>query len=616
MRMFFKIFFGIISYTLLLFNSSTPAHASEEFTVDYKVTYEALVSGNLVVNQEVSLTNKLSDVYATEYSLILEGAKPKNIKGYDAKGPLKITTSEQNGKSIIKVSFNEEIVGKGKTQTFTLGYEALELFHQIGQIREITIPKVSGTEEIDSYQLVLKVPVNFGKPAYISPTPFSQKIEGESQFFYFSKDQVKDSGIVSAFGNFQIFDFSFTYHLYNSQNKIIKTEIALPPDTPYQKIFYSAIEPEPAEVKVDFDGNWLASYLVKPKEKIEIKAIGYVKITAQPETKIKNLQDKQLFLIAQKYWEVGDPEIINLAQKLKTPKAIHNFVVSTLEYDYSRVREGAQRLGAKEALVNPDRAICMEYTDLFVTLARAAGIPARELNGYAYTTNPYLRPLSLVQDILHSWPEYWDESKQTWVQIDPTWQDTTGGIDYFSKLDLGHFVFAVHGQDSQYPPPAGAYKLENYPLKDIQIDFGKYKEPAQVNLKVDFLFPEVIFSEKSKNLGKIIIKNLSQEAVYNVPALIEARGVKLTLVKEPLISTLPPYGNFEIPVSLSSQSFLASGEGQVLVTVKNQKFEHSLKISSFIISWIFPGLGIILLLVIIVWVIFRIKKFDTKIPVC
>ncbi len=56
-------------------------------------------------------------------------------------------------------------------------------------------------------------------------------------------------------------------------------------------------------------------------------------------------------------------------------------------------------------------------------------------------------PLSLIADVLHAWPEYYDQQQNVWVAIDPTWADTTGGIDYFSKLDLRHLTFAIQGQE-------------------------------------------------------------------------------------------------------------------------------------------------------------------------
>jgi transglutaminase-like putative cysteine protease len=64
--------------------------------------------------------------------------------------------------------------------------------------------------------------------------------------------------------------------------------------------------------------------------------------------------------------------------ELKTPENIYKFVTNNLSYNYYRVKPDVERLGAKDALANPDEAICTEFTDLFITLARSAGIPARE----------------------------------------------------------------------------------------------------------------------------------------------------------------------------------------------------------------------------------------------
>ena len=112
-------------------------------------------------------------------------------------------------------------------------------------------------------------------------------------------------------------------------------------------------------------------------------------------------------------------------------------------------------MGALSALNNPTSAVCLEFTDLFVALSRAAGIPAREIDGYAYTNNAHDRPLSLTEDVLHAWPEYYDFDKKAWIMVDPTWGNTTGGIDYFNALDFDHIAFVIKGENSGYPIPAG-----------------------------------------------------------------------------------------------------------------------------------------------------------------
>src|SRR5581483_5024862 len=91
----------------------------------------------------------------------------------------------------------------------------------------------------------------------------------------------------------------------------------------------------------------------------------------------------------------------------------------------------------------------------------------------AYTQNTTQRPLSLLKDILHAWPEYYDDKKMTWIMVDPTWGNTTGGVDYFNLLDFDHFVFTIDGQSSVNPLPAGAYKnSEQKNKKDVSVTFN------------------------------------------------------------------------------------------------------------------------------------------------
>src|SRR3989344_2583826 len=150
----------------------------------------------------------------------------------------------------------------------------------------------------------------------------------------------------------------------------------------------------------------------------------------------------------------------------------------------------------------------MEFTVLFIALARAAGIPAREVNGFAYTQNEKERPLSLVKDVLHAWPEYYDSDIQTWVMVDPTWGNTTGGVDYFYTLDFDHFAFVIKGVNSSYPIPAGGYKIsQDLQTKDININFGdNFGTPTQT-LSLSENFSDNYFSGANIQ-GNILIRNV------------------------------------------------------------------------------------------------------------
>jgi transglutaminase-like putative cysteine protease len=586
----FSLLCWLILMIFFFVNFSSIALASEEFETVYNVRYEVDQQGVTHVSQEISLTNKLSNVYATRYALNLETSKIENVEAEDAKGPLNIQLEKQNKATTINLTFNDQVVGAGETLKFNLSYDAFDLATKNGQVWQINIPRLAETAQIDTYRLVLAVPKSFGEPAFITPNPVSQGSEKNFNLFYFNKEQLANTGGNAVFGRFQIFDFTLYYHLRNSEMFTAETDIALPPDTAYQQVFYKSIVPPPLNVRVDSDGNWLARFRLASKERLDIKASGKVKVFAQPQDYYLKPSRSVLNenLKADVYWETEDEEIKSRAKELANPREIYAYVIKSLEYDYSRVKENTERFGAKKALKKPHQAICTEFTDLFIALSRAAGIPAREINGYAYTTNERLRPLGLVADILHAWPEYWDQEKQVWVPVDPTWGDTTGGVDYFQKLDLSHFSFAIHGASSQMPFPAGSYKLENPIQKDIQVEFGQYETETAPQLKVIFDLPKRIFAGIEAQ-GKVKLENDGPGALYNLPIAVES-DLNVSLSDQNLL-VIPPFGSQELTLKLTNNDWLKTGPAILTLFVGEEKFVYDLRVDSLFWQQIVPITG-------------------------
>lgn len=591
---------------LLIFLLLTPSvFAAEEFETAYNARYEVLANGKVNVTQDISLTNKLSNVYATRYSLTLRGNLIENIQAYDELGPLKTEIKQKDEETTIDLNFNQQVVGTGKTLKFKLTYTALDVAQKKGQIWEINIPRLAEKNQIDNYSLILAVPKSFAAPAYIKPNPVEQLVEENYNLFRFTKNQLSSSGVNAVFGEFQIFDFTLLYHLKNPGKGIGEIEIAIPPDTAFQKVTYQKIEPQPTNVRVDNDGNWLAKYFLNPKQKTTIIAKGKVKIFSQPQEFFPKPTSENLNnnLLPQKFWEVNNPLISQKAKELKTPKAIYDFVVKTLNYDSERVKEGTERMGALKSLEFPRRAICMEFTDLFIALCRAAGIPAREINGFAYTTNEKLKPIGFAADLLHSWPEYFEEKRKIWIPVDPTWEKTTGGIDYFSKPDLNHFTFVIHGASSQLPYPPGSYKSEEEPTKDVSVVFGEYEIEKEPELKVEFNLPSQIYWG-IKNKGKITIRNYGPGAAYNLGIKIESNNVQIKYPQTFLanFSIFPPFAGEEIEVELKPKSLVKTfNEANITVFLNENKFVYPLKIIILPERILFLFLGATLILSLLIF---------------
>ncbi|MBU1127265.1 MAG: transglutaminase-like domain-containing protein [Patescibacteria group bacterium] len=611
MKKFLVLFFLGFFY---FFPTKSPL-ASGDFETSFNVAQTVEENGVTFINQEISLVNRLSRVYATQYGLTLESSNIRNIKAYNADGPLE-TKIEKEGEIItITVIFSEKTVGTGKETKFNLTYESLDLAIKNGQVWEIYVPKLSNASLIENYFLSLRVPKNFGNPAYISPDPVSTNSSQTHQIFHFNKEKLAQRGVSAAFGQFQVFDFILDYHLENTTSKKSFMEIALPPDTSYQKVYYESIKPAPYNITVDQDGNWLAQYLLGDSQKLNIEAQGKVKIFSKPQESFPTPSSLSLSdsLLPQEYWQINDSLIQTTASNLSSIKDIYDYVVSNLKYNSERVKEGAQRLGASQAIRSPNQAICTEFTDLFITLARAKGIPAREVNGYAHTTNPSLMPLGTFIDVLHAWPEYWDEEKQHWIQVDPTWGNTTNGVDYFSQVDLNHFTFSIHGKDSSYPYPAGSYKATGAGGKDVQVSFGKFDSPGEENLIVSFDVTKKIFT-KIKSEGTITIENKGSSAIYNPIIDIKAENLDLKLFPDKKAAILPPFAKINLDIEIVNQSILYHGTGKVILSIDNELYTHEIVVESSVFKFILPGILILLGVFIIIFLASKLtlKKIFAK----
>lgn len=462
-------------FTLCLLLVSTKDTFSEgEFKTSVDVNYEVRLTGITHVIQNISLENLYSEYYADSYTLTLKNIATDNLSATENGQNLNYQIKKTGDETTININFDKPVVGKSQTRHFSVGFDNPNFAQRTGEIWEISIPRLQNDTAFNVYNMSLTIPKSFGNEAFISPKPASVTLFGTNTIYRFDKASIERTGVSAGFGPFQVFSFSLNYHLQNSKNQTSNMEIALPPDTPSQKMYYTNINPRPIGVRIDADGNWLASFQLTSQERIDIKADGFVQIFATtrafPAPSSDVLTED---LKPSDYWQTTDPTITELAKKYSTPKAIYDFVSTYLSYDYNKIGPDATRMGAIQAYANPTSAICMEYTDLFIAIARSAGIPAREIEGYAYTENKNIQPLSFVDDVLHAWPEYWDKTNNVWVPVDPTWGSTTGGIDFFSKLDLRHFAFVIHGQDPLTPYSPGQIKLGDNPQKDVFVNFSQ-----------------------------------------------------------------------------------------------------------------------------------------------
>jgi hypothetical protein len=437
------------------------------------------------------------------------------------------------------------------------------------------------------YQATVSVPRVFGPIAFAIPSPNSTQQKASTQEFIYTKDQLLQSGISMSFGEKQVFAFKLNYYLENNNVTSQISEITLPPDNNYQQIVLEHIDPQPIDVVVDDDGNFVAKYKLAPKQKINITAQGYVEVFSKPYRKIYKtltLEQKNQYTQPQRYWETDDGFIKDKANELKSPQKIYDFVSSYLTYSNNRLNQPAiERKGAAAAIQAPTDSVCMEFTDLFIAIARAAKIPAREVEGYAYTQNARLRPLSLTLnsgDILHAWPEYWDDNLG-WVQVDPTWGATSGGLDYFSKLDFNHITFVQRGQSSTNPLPAGAFKDgSKASQKSVSVTFAQDLPAPTSSAQIQISTPQNIYSGIPITLTANL-KNVGSTSIIGQKLLLTSRMLTISSENPVTVPILPPFANRDLKYSVEAKKALRKTSDNLVVSFADTQVSRPILVKPF-----------------------------------
>lgn len=124
-------------------------------------------------------------------------------------------------------------------------------------------------------------------------------------------------------------------------------------------------------------------------------------------------------------------------------EAIMRYVVNHLSYD---LKSPSRNQGALSALTSGS-GVCTEYAGLFVAMARASGVPARMVYGWAGANlNGELNGTNR-----HAWAEYYSPERG-WVPVDPTFAEALPAdkIMYFDGIN--HIA-----QDYRQTNPSSSY---------------------------------------------------------------------------------------------------------------------------------------------------------------
>ena len=545
-----KYVFSFIILIFTVFSLVTPAvHAQEEnttYSVQYDFDFAIDASTNVLdVDLTVTLTNLRSDVYINEYTLRFpKNVQFKNLRVADSTGKVPYVVADKKATREITFKFPEPDSGRQSQNILRLQYSLDDMHIKNGAIHEMILPLLLSADN-NVINATLHLPENFETPLSLSkPSPTA------IEFRTVRWDNVKEKTLYTLFGQSQKYDLDLSYSLPNTGISEKVETIALPPDTLYQKTTIQSLDPKPVKTYTDFDGNLIAEYAVPSRSTLDIHYKGQVEVFIQPQSSMRDvirrayLKQKEYIFTQEKLWDISKDLSKPTIAALSTAESIHTFVTDTLEYAPGKIDQNPVRMGAHQSLENPTAALCTEFTDLFIAIAREKGIPAREIEGFGYSDTSNLRPQSLTKDILHAWPEFYDTQQEVWYPIDPTWEDTSG-IDYFHSFDLNHIVFAIHGNDETLPRPAGFYKTSS--RQDVKVSLSNKPAVTRSNIDITHSISSDLTAGKSYT-SNITVTNLGNTFIHNGVIVPESKSIQFQQTSIPVIF-LAPYESREIPIS-------------------------------------------------------------------
>ncbi len=284
------------------------------------------------------------------------------------------------------------------------------------------------------------------------------------------------AGVSAYAGNIKTRPFKLTYTFIIAdipeETKEIRYWVPLPDQTQYQSIIKADIN-MPGKYTIKTDAKYKNKILCGVYKNGGVSSLqGTVTFYAtrlervtEPLNILKPEQDLQ-FNDLELYLRPGrlvtlSPRIKKLASKitegknspLNKARAIYNYVFENMEYNKSTPGWG---LGDTERACDIMQGNCTDFHSLFISLARASGIPAKFVIGFALPDKK-----KAVLEGYHCWAEFYINGKG-WIPVDISnaWKEKSKKEYYFGNLDQNRIQFTT-GREITLPLTQGSEPL-NY----------------------------------------------------------------------------------------------------------------------------------------------------------
>ncbi len=214
--------------------------------------------------------------------------------------------------------------------------------------------------------------------------------------------------------------------------------------SPYQQVLEMTITPDDYDVVIDEYGNRIAEFDlagIAPGETFQVQLRYTVRVNQLAYDLSGCSGDlPDFFTLPELHVESNNPQIRELSADLSAgtqntcqqARAFYDHIGNNLIYTFNGRNWGAQ------AALGEMGADCTEYASLMMALSRAAGIPARYLEGLVYFPDPSEAQARTE----HAWLELYLPGIG-WTPFDPTLgRSSLFRENYFAAISADHFIIS------------------------------------------------------------------------------------------------------------------------------------------------------------------------------
>ncbi len=276
----YRLLILLFTSFLSLFYSPQIIQADQNFETTFESTYTVDTTGKTHVEHHITITNRTPALYTDKYALKINSEKINNVQVTSNDQTIIPNLVNQDEITSIGLTFDDVVLGLDKKREINITYTDPNVAQLNNNVLLVTIPEFGGFDEHNHYSTTIITPLEFGLPSIINPDTATTTQNSGQIFTYF--ENVAGQGISVLFGDTQFYNLKLTYNLENNTNQPGITQIALPPDTTYQKVIYQDLSPQPDYIQRDINGNWMATYTLDPQIQTLVTADIDVKLSINP----------------------------------------------------------------------------------------------------------------------------------------------------------------------------------------------------------------------------------------------------------------------------------------------------------------------------------------------